>query len=180
MDHVSIPSSSSNPHNLPQPGDADYQPESAAIAKRQRAMIRQRPAADSEVKVDGPVVELGEFQNDPALSVSEARYVTDTVIAGRRKTGFQFSVTDIMRQMLNHMDTFSRFSDREQLQNLETLFVPYPQLNTFEKSQISSLVPGDHEEAKTLIPSLAEKMGDEELDQMLREIAAMREAQGKN
>ena len=39
---------------------------------------------------------------------------------------------------------------------------------------IVSLCPGDHEEAKTLIPSLTEKISDDELDQLLGDITAVK------
>jgi hypothetical protein len=43
------------------------------------------------------------------------------------------------------------------------------------KSPTVSLCPGDHEEAKTLIPSLTDKISDDELDQLLADIGAVRQ-----
>jgi DNA-directed RNA polymerase II subunit RPB4 len=170
--HPVLPSSSIR---APRPGDPEYQPASAKAAARQRDMIRDRSKADSEVRVDGPVLELGpEFEDSPALSISEARFVVEQVFTRRRKEGKTFAINDVMRQMQNHMDTFARFDGRDQLTALEELLQPYKNLSSFEKSQLSSLVPGDHEEAKMLIPSLTEKMKDENLDVLCQEIIAVK------
>ena len=96
-------------------------------------------------------------------------------------------------KMQAYLDTFSRFKDRAQLDELESLLIPFPQLEFFERAQLRacfpflrpcrradgrcgkvSLCPGDHEEAKTLIPSIADKISDDELQQLVQDIASAR------
>jgi DNA-directed RNA polymerase II subunit RPB4 len=94
-------------------------------------------------------------------------------------------------KMQAYLDTFSRFKERAQLDELESLLIPFPQLEFFERAQLRaffpapetkeelteekvSLCPGDHEEAKTLIPSIADKISDDELQQLVQDIASAR------
>jgi len=76
--------------------------------------------------------------------------------------------------MQQHLDTFARFKERPQFEELDSLTVAYSQLEPFERAQLLTLCPGDHEEAKALIPSLANKISNDDLDQLLGDIAGVK------
>lgn len=48
-----------------------------------------------------------------------------------------------------------------------------PKLEEFEVAALANLLPGTAEEAKKLIPSLATKFNDEELDDVLHKLTAI-------
>jgi DNA-directed RNA polymerase II subunit RPB4 len=179
FDHVHVPiNRGNNSSRVPKPGDPDFQPESHKAALRQQTMIRQRHTADIEIKVDGSSIELGpEFTGVPTMDLSSARVVVEAILSRReteKKRGRQ-GATDIMRQMQAHLDVFARFRGSEQMGMMEALMIPWTKFNDFEKAQLLTLVPGDHDEAKALIPSLTGKYGDEELDELLKEIVKVRD-----
>jgi len=79
-----------------------------------------------------------------------------------------------MSKMQSFMDTFSQFRHKPDLEELSQLLAPYSQLEPFEKAQILTLLPGDADEAKLLIPSMAEKITDDDLNEVLQDIHAVR------
>ena len=44
-------------------------------------------------------------------------------------------------KMQAYLDTFSRFKDRAQLDELESLLIPFPQLEFFERAQLRACFP---------------------------------------
>jgi DNA-directed RNA polymerase II subunit RPB4 len=72
------------------------------------------------------------------------------------------------------MDTFSRFQTRAQMNELDDLFKPHTQLDHFERAQMLTLCPGEVEEAKLLIPSIANKISDEDLAELLMDVNGVR------
>ncbi|KIW04019.1 uncharacterized protein PV09_04844 [Verruconis gallopava] len=135
---------------------------------------RERPRTDLDLEA-GEVLNLGEFQDAHALSISEARLIVERTEQIRNKKGTKLRETENLSKMLTYMDAFSRFRTLNTLNQIETMLLPYTQLEQFEKAQIVTLCPGDPEEAKVLIPSLANKISDDVLRDILEQIDQLRQ-----
>lgn len=61
--------------------------------------------------------------------------------------------------------------------NRHRLLKSIPQLRPFERGQLGTLCCEDAEEAKTLIPSLADRVDDTRLQQLLDELSSLRKFQ---
>jgi len=135
---------------------------------------RERPKTDADLEA-GDRLNLGEFNEAHALSISEARLIVEATETMRKKGNKKLRETESLSKMLTYMDAFSRFRTLTTLNQLETLMSGYPQLETFEKAQLVTLCPGDAEEAKILIPSLLHKMNDDDLRDLLDQIDQQRQ-----
>ncbi len=49
-------------------------------------------------------------------------------------------------KMQAYLDTFSRFKERAQLDELESLLIPFPQLEFFERAQLRAFFPSETKE----------------------------------
>ncbi|KAF2674160.1 RNA polymerase Rpb4 [Microthyrium microscopicum] len=134
---------------------------------------RAKPPVPPEDEA-GTTLHLGAFTSTPALSISAAKILLNLMAAKRKKAGHKEVHTEITQKMLVYVDNFARFRVVQQVHLLETAFEVYPQLEQFEKGQLANLVPHDVEEAKMLIPSLVDKIGDEDLEELLNEIEVIR------
>lgn len=83
-------------------------------------------------------------------------------------------ISSVLRKALDYMDGFNRYTTSDSAQAVERLLATYEGLHKFERAQLGTLCPEDPEEAKTLIPSLAEKMDDDVLQALLEELVALR------
>jgi len=90
------------------------------------------------------------------------------------------------------LDVFARFKQKENIEAVERMLATHDELEYFERSQLGlwlllhsrrwrvadyitgSLCCESAEEAKTLIPSLANKIGDADLQELLDEITKLR------
>lgn len=105
----------------------------------------------------------------------------------------------MLTQTLNYLDAFSRFRQKENVEAVERLLSAHKQLAKFERAQIGlhptqsnglltgleviemltllaplgSLCCETAEEAKTLIPSLQDKISDDDLQILLDEISKL-------
>lgn len=98
----------------------------------------------------------------------------------------------MLTQTLNYLDAFARFRQKENVEAVERLLSAHKQLAKFERAQIGmgaslgsagqvanvtdslgSLCCETAEEAKTLIPSLTDKITDEDLQELLDEISKL-------
>lgn len=80
----------------------------------------------------------------------------------------------VLRKAIDYMDGFNRYTTNDAAQAVERLLSTYEGLHKFERAQLGTLCPEDPEEAKTLIPSLAEKIDDEDLTGLLDELTSLR------
>ncbi|KAF2400511.1 hypothetical protein EJ06DRAFT_433110 [Trichodelitschia bisporula] len=140
-----------------------------------RIAIRERPKTTPVDEEAGQELHLGEFRYVHALSVSEARLIMDKSLENRQKHNKKIGDSEVFLKMQTYIDTFARFRAENIVVELELLFHQYPALETFERSQLISLCPGEAEEAKTLIPSITDKISDDDLQQLLDDIAARRQ-----
>ncbi|KPM45430.1 hypothetical protein AK830_g1087 [Neonectria ditissima] len=145
---------------------------------------------------------LGEFHNVDTLTLSEASLVLNALVAKRRNDRKNVNETEyaplcplcppcsppptigslitrlslalrMLNQTLNYLDHFARFTQKENVEAVERLLSAHKDLAKFERAQLGSLCCENADEAKTLIPSLADKIKDEDLQDLLDEISKL-------
>ncbi|TKR75888.1 hypothetical protein L596_017117 [Steinernema carpocapsae] len=79
-------------------------------------------------------------------------------------------MNEVFVKTLDYSRRLSRFKNRETIRAVRAIFANKGQLHKYEIAQIANLCPETAEEAKALIPSLEDKMSDEELEELLREL----------
>ncbi|KAH7060814.1 hypothetical protein B0J12DRAFT_565594 [Macrophomina phaseolina] len=122
----------------------------------------------------GVELKLGEFQNVTTLTLSEARLIIDAIVEHRKKHKIPLNETETLTKMRAYLDVFSRFKDREDCDSIDNLLRTRNDLAGFERSQLGTLCCETADEAKTLIPSLQDKISDADLQQLLTEISRLR------
>ncbi|ELR09149.1 RNA polymerase B [Pseudogymnoascus destructans] len=137
----------------------------AAQTMRKRAP----PQGDEEA---GAELKLGEFQDVDALTHSEAALVINALVAKRKmdKDSKRVNDSEMLNKTLEYLDHFARFKRKENVEAVERLLSAHPELAKFERAQLGSLCCELAEEAKTLVPSLADKISDDDLQELLNEI----------
>lgn len=75
-----------------------------------------------------------------------------------------------LKQTMVYLTNFSRFRDQETVTAV-TQLLQSTGLHPFEIAQLGSLACEDADEAKTLIPSLNNKISDEDLERILKELS---------
>nr|CAD2144804.1 unnamed protein product [Meloidogyne enterolobii]CAD2195408.1 unnamed protein product [Meloidogyne enterolobii]CAD2197768.1 unnamed protein product [Meloidogyne enterolobii] len=107
-----------------------------------------------------------------ALMISEVFLLLDH----RRKQSEQKEeiedISEVFLKTLNYTRRLSKFKSRETIRSVRGIFSGKLNLHKFEVAQIANLCPETSEEAKALIPSLENKMEDEELDELLKDLHA--------
>ncbi|KAL8655854.1 MAG: hypothetical protein Q9226_002883 [Calogaya cf. arnoldii] len=131
---------------------------------------REKPSGDEEATAD---LKLGEFQDVPTLSLSEARILINAVLDNRRKLR-KVNETETLIKTQDYLEVFARFKQKENIEAVERVLGAKTELELFEKSQLGSLCCESAEEAKTLIPSLSNKISDDELQELLDNITQFR------
>ena len=133
----------------------------------------RRPATGDEEA--SATLKLGEFQSVPSLNLSEARTIINAVTARRRmvKPG-KSNDSETLTKVQEYLEMFARYKEQEHVQALEQPPDGRGELDKFERSQLGSLCPDTAEEAKTLVPSLEGKIGDDELQELLDEMMRLR------
>ncbi|KAL1893618.1 hypothetical protein BROUX41_006537 [Berkeleyomyces rouxiae] len=118
----------------------------------------------------GSQLNLGEFQNVDTLTLSEAALVIKALVEKRRAEHRNVHDNEMLNQTMDYLDHFARFKQKENVEAVERLLSSCTQLHKFERAQLGSLVCFNAEEAKTLIPSLQDKISDEELQTILDQL----------
>ncbi|KAJ9157789.1 hypothetical protein NKR23_g705 [Pleurostoma richardsiae] len=136
------------------------------------ATSRPKPPPPGEEEA-GSVLKLGEFEDVDTLTLSEAALVINALLAKRRNDRKNLNETEILAKTIDYLDAFSRFKQKENVEAVERLLSSHKQLSKFERAQLGSLCCDSAEEAKTLIPSLADKITDEELQELLDQIGKL-------
>ncbi|KAL1955734.1 hypothetical protein VTO42DRAFT_8132 [Malbranchea cinnamomea] len=134
---------------------------------------RKRELPQTELEATSQL-KLGEFQNVPTLSLSEARLVINKVLDLRRKGDNKFEERETLVKTLDYLEVFARFKEKENIEAVERLLSQHTELEMFERSQLGSLCCDNAEEAKSLIPSIANKISDEALQELLDELTKLR------
>ncbi len=74
----------------------------------------------------------------------------------------------------DYLDVFARFKQKENIEAVDRMLTSHTELELFERSQLGSLCCESAEEAKTLIPSLSNKITDADLQELLDDITKLR------
>ncbi|KAI9721380.1 MAG: RNA polymerase B [Chrysothrix sp. TS-e1954] len=135
---------------------------------------RPVPLGDEEATSQ---LSLGEFHSAPTMSNSEARLLVDAVLARRRENngGRAIQETEVLQKTQDYLAVFARFKAAQNVEQVERLLSAGGNLEGFEKSQLGTLCCETADEAKTLIPSLGNKISDADLDNLLQEITNLRQ-----
>ncbi|MCJ1468361.1 RNA polymerase B [Pseudocyphellaria aurata] len=131
---------------------------------------REKPTGDEEATAN---LKLGEFQNVPTLTLSEARLLINAVM-DHRKQQRKVEETETLIKTQDYLDVFARFKQKENIEAVERMLTSKTELELFERSQLGNLCCESSEEAKTLIPSLASKISDVDLQELLDDITKLR------
>ncbi|KAL4775142.1 hypothetical protein BDW60DRAFT_214504 [Aspergillus nidulans var. acristatus] len=137
------------------------------------ATHRQRALPQGELEA-ASTLKLGADQNTHTLSLSEARLVIDKVLENKRRGGKKYEEPENLIKTLEYLSLFARFKDEENIKAVERLLNSHTELEMFERSQLGSLCCDNAEEAKSLIPSLQNKISDGELQELLDELTKLR------
>ncbi|KAL2255977.1 hypothetical protein VTK26DRAFT_2400 [Humicola hyalothermophila] len=133
---------------------------------------RGKPTPPGEEEA-GEVLRLGEFEDVDTLTLSEASLVINALMAKRRKDRKDRNETDVLNKTLDYLDAFARFKQKENVEAVERLLSAHKELTKFERAQIGSLCCDGADECKTLVPSIADKISDEDLQELLDEMAKL-------
>ncbi|KAH7354638.1 HRDC-like protein [Rhexocercosporidium sp. MPI-PUGE-AT-0058] len=131
---------------------------------------REPPQGDEEASAE---LKLGEFQDVDALTHSEAALVINALVAKRRMDKKNVNETELLMKTTEYLDHFARFKRKENVEAVERLLSAHKELAKFERAQLGSLCCDSSEEAKTLIPSLQDKITDDDLQELLDEITKL-------
>ncbi|MCJ1298400.1 RNA polymerase B [Hypocenomyce scalaris] len=131
---------------------------------------RGQPTGDEEATTE---LRLGEFRNVPTLTLSEARLLINAVM-DHRKQQRKVEETETLIKTQDYLDVFARFKQKENIEAVERMLASHDELELFERSQLGSLCCESAEEAKTLIPSLSNKISDSDLQELLDDITKLR------
>ncbi|PBP26220.1 RNA polymerase Rpb4 family protein [Diplocarpon rosae] len=131
---------------------------------------REPPQGDEEASSE---LKLGEFQDVDALTHSEAALVINALVMKRRVDKKNVNETELLMKTTDYLDHFARFKRKENVEAVERLLSAHKELAKFERAQLGSLCCDTAEEAKTLIPSLTDKITDDELQALLDEITKL-------
>ncbi|EEQ34697.1 hypothetical protein McanMca71_007622 [Microsporum canis] len=134
---------------------------------------RKRELPQSELEATSQL-KLGEFQHVPTLSLSEARLVINKVLDLRRKGDNKFEERETLVKTQDYLEVFARFKEKENIEAVERLLSAHTELEFFERSQLGSLCCDNAEEAKSLIPSIGNKISDADLQELLDELTKLR------
>ena len=93
---------------------------------------RERPGGEEEATAD---LKLGEFQNVPTLTLSEARLLINAVM-DHRKQQRQVNETETLIKTQDYLDVFARFKQKENIEAVERMLASRVELELFERSQL--------------------------------------------
>ena len=108
--------------------------------------VRERAGGEPEAAAS---LQLGEFQNTPTLTLSEARLLINAVIE-HRKQQRQINETETLIKTQDYLDVFARFKQKENIEAVERMLAARVELELFERSQLGEWI------------AIAERQGGEE------------------
>ena len=107
-------------------------PAAPAPAPNMSSRPKRPPTGDEEAAA---VLKLGEFQNVPSLSLSEARTIISAVVHKRRETKQKVTESETLLKTQEYLELFARFKQQEHVTAVETL-LNSRDLESFERSQL--------------------------------------------
>ncbi|KAK4449394.1 DNA-directed RNA polymerase [Podospora aff. communis PSN243] len=133
---------------------------------------RSKPPPPGEEEA-GAVLKLGEFDNVDTLTLSEASLVINALMTKRKKDRKDRNETEVLNKTLDYLDAFARFKAKENVEAVERLLSAHKELTKFERAQIGTLCCDTSDECKTLIPSLSDKISDDDLQELLDDMGKL-------
>ncbi|KAF2019893.1 hypothetical protein BU24DRAFT_459516 [Aaosphaeria arxii CBS 175.79] len=156
------------------------------VFRAPKLVSRPKPVLQQEEEL-GAEPKLGDFEDVHALSVSQARAVITAVHTARKKKDASHNPlggdrihndSQTIQQFTEYLEQFSRYKQAENLHALDGLLDSNPELTSVEKAMLGSLYCDTADEAKTLIPSIATKISDETLQNLLDEATKLQDRFG--
>lgn len=113
-----------------------------------------------------------EFEAAETLLVSEVHMLLEHRKQQNEQQDDMQELSEVFLKTLSYCQRMSRFKNRETIRAIRQLLTSKQLANSetlhkFEVSQLGNLCPETSEEAKSLIPSLENKLDDEELQDLL-------------
>ncbi|KAJ2521830.1 RNA polymerase B [Coemansia sp. RSA 2049] len=144
-------------------------------------MIKRKtqPRAQPEGELDAGKLELGEdFQDAECLLISEVKVLLEAQYEGRKgEEEEDKEMSGVFTRTLEYVQKFSRYTNRDTIKEVRALMKP-TSLHPFECAQLGNLCCSEYEEAKSLVPSIGDKIGDEDLDSLLKQMDSLKKYQG--
>ncbi|KAJ2777160.1 RNA polymerase B [Coemansia javaensis] len=133
----------------------------------------ERPVA--EESLDAARLELGvDFQDAECLLISEVKVLLEAQYDSKKD---EKSLDEVYTKTLEYAQKFSRYTNRDTIKEVRALLKPTG-LEPFECAQLGNLCCSEYEEAKSLVPSIASKISDEDLDSLLKQMDSLKKYQG--
>jgi DNA-directed RNA polymerase II subunit RPB4 len=85
----------------------------------------------------------------------------------------QNSLGPVFTKAEAYVERFNQFRSAEAAKVVRARLERHPELHPFERAQLANLLPETAVEAKSIIPSLKDKIEDEVLTQLLHDLAAL-------
>ncbi|KAI7875177.1 DNA-directed RNA polymerase II subunit RPB4-like protein [Lichtheimia hyalospora FSU 10163] len=123
------------------------------------------------------ITPCSEFNNAQCLYISEVRILLEAQQDSKESGTENRPTTSITTKTLDYVRTFSRFTNRDSVREVRQL-LGKDDLAQFEVAQLANLCCEDAEEAKALIPSLAHKVDDDKVQELLNEMLTIKKFQG--
>lgn len=142
LHHYAIPQSSRLSHQELDVGLAQLVAAKMANPTAQTPHMNSRPkrppAGDEEAAA---TLRLGEFQDVPTLSLSEARTIVTAVVGRRKANKAQVADSETLVKTQEYLELFARFKEEDSVHAVANLLTARRELDSFEKSQLGANCP---------------------------------------
>ncbi|KAJ2027248.1 RNA polymerase B [Coemansia sp. S610] len=129
----------------------------------------------TEETLDAGKLELGEdFQDAECLLISEVKVLLEAQYESKKK---EKNLTDVYTKTLEYVQKFSRYTNRNTIKEVRALLKP-TNLEPFECAQLGNLCCTEYDEIKSLVPSIGDKISDDDLDSLLKQMDSLKKYQG--
>ncbi|KAJ1820588.1 RNA polymerase B [Coemansia sp. RSA 2671] len=87
------------------------------------------------------------------------------------------NLTDIYTKTLEYVQKFSHYTNRDTIKEARALLKP-TNLEPFECTQLGNLCCTEYDEFKLLVPSIGDKISDDDLDSLPKQLDSLKKYQG--
>ncbi|KAJ2485110.1 RNA polymerase B [Coemansia sp. RSA 2320] len=123
---------------------------------------------------DAGKLELGEdFQDAECLLISEVKVLLEAQYESKKE---ESNFTPVYLKTLEYVQKFSRYTNRDTIKEVRALLKP-TQLAPFECAQLGNLCCTEYDEIKSLVPSIGDKISDDDLDSLLKQMDSLKKYQ---
>ncbi|KAH3675866.1 hypothetical protein WICMUC_002436 [Wickerhamomyces mucosus] len=123
------------------------------------------------MKPNGEFIDNPEITNDDDIDENGNDDDNDEIANAAIAVG----ANEVLKKTLDYLSVFSRFRDAQTCSAVEQLLKApeNAKLHPFELAQLGSLACDDVDEAKTLVPSLADKKSEDDLQNILNQLSRL-------